>query len=400
VKRWVKPALCCALMAEVGLVVWFAATHNPFDLNVYLWGGHSVTHDLRLYLAQVDAHWFTYPPFAAIAFAPIAQIPVVAARVLWETASVAAFAVSCVTTLKLAGCRASRTVIVGMVVLGLALEPVWHTLFLGQVNLFLLALVLLDVWRAARGRSAGIGVGIAAAIKLTPAIFVVLFLLTRRPRAALTAAGTFAVCGLAGYLVAPGASRLYWSRLFYDTKRVGASYIGNQSPYGAAARILRGVSHVGAWYALVSVTILVSGLAIATVLGRRGDWLGAAAVAGATGLLVSPVSWTHHWVWIMPALVVLARGGARSRIAAVCGYLLFVIAPPWWTPHSAYPGEYGLHGLVTLAANSYLIAGLAFLAYMAARAWLMPREKLMLGEKLMPGENMPSWVATALAPAT
>jgi hypothetical protein len=370
VRRWVAPAIYGALAVEVALIVWFAATYNALDFYIYTLGGRAVTRDTHLYLAQLAAHWFTYTPFAAALFNPIAAIPIVIARVMWELASVVAFASACVTTLKLAGYRASRTAVAAVVVTGLLLEPMWHSLFLGQINLFLLALILIDVRRVSRGRHAGIGVGIAAAIKLTPAIFIILFLLTRRTRAAVTAAGTFVLCGLIAYLIAPGASRLYWLHVFYDTKRVGAPYISNQSPYGAVLRIFGGVDHVGAWYLLVPLTIGVAGLTVAAVLGRHNDWLGAAAVTGATGLLVSPISWTHHWVWIMPALVVLARGGTDSRIAALCGYLLFIMAPMWWTPRSGGPREYGFHGWLTLIANCYLVAGLAFLAYMTRRAYL------------------------------
>lgn len=385
---WAKRASYGALAVEVAVITWYAITHNPFDLNVYLWGGHAVRHDLRLYVTQVDHHWFTYPPFAAVSFMPVAAIPVVVARVIWEMASVAALASACISTLKLAGYRASRTTIVAVVAGALTLEPMYHTLYLGQVNLFLLALVLTDIWRASQGRAAGIGVGVAAAVKLTPAIFIILFLLTRRTKAALTAAGAFACCGLAGYLVAPEASRLYWSRLFYDTQRVYAPYISNQSPFGAVIRIFGGNTQVGAWYPLLPLAIGVVGLACAAVLARHDDWLGAGVVTGVTGLLVSPISWTHHWVWVMPALGVLVRGGTGSRIAAASGYLLFVLAPLWWTPHF----ESGFHGMLTLIANSYLIAGLAFLAYMTTRAGLTSRR-----DRLSPAVSGLMLVTTAKA---
>jgi hypothetical protein len=79
----------------------------------------------------------------------------------------------------------------------------------------------------------------------------------------------------------------------------------------------------------------------------RGAGSSQPALTGTTGLLVSPISWTHHWVWILPALVVLLRGGTRSRIAAGCGYVLFVLAPMWWTPQFG-PGT---------GANCFLLAG-------------------------------------------
>ena len=367
--RRLRRATYALLALEIGLVIGFVIAYHPFDLNIYLWGGRAVTHGLRLYLAQADANWFTYPPFAAALFTPLAGIPGFIAGLAWELGSVAALAWSCVLTVKLAGYRPTRAVIAAMVAAAFLLEPMYHTLFLGQVNLVLLAVVLADVWRASRGRPAGIGVGIAAAIKLTPGIFILLFLLTRRTRDALTAAVTFIGCGLIGYLVDPAASRLYWTRLFYDTKRVGAEYISNQSPYAAVVRILGGTSHVGSWYLLVPLILGAVGLAVAATLARRSDWLGAAAVTGVTGLLVSPISWTHHWVWVLPALVVLLRGGTGSRIAAACAYLLFVLAPMWWTPWSADASQTGFHGLTTLTANCFLIAGLAFIAYMTVAAW-------------------------------
>ena len=370
--RWATPVIYGVLGLELAAVTGFAAAYNALDFRIYMWGGHAVTHDTRLYLDLAYGHWFTYSPFAAVVFVPIAALPLVVARIGWDLASVAALGYSLVLILKLAGYRPSRLAIAGVTAAAIALDPVYQTLFLGQINLILLALIVTDVWRVARGRGAGlgvgVGVGVAAAIKLTPAIFIVFFLLAGKTKPAITAAATFLGCGLIGLLVAPGASRRYWEHLFYDTSRVGAPYISNQSPYAAAIRIAGGAAHVGAWYVVIPLALGAVGLAAATVLARRGDWLSAAAVTGSAGLLVSPISWAHHWVWILPALVVLVRDG--HRVAAGLGYLLFAVAPFWYTPHSGGPREYGFHWLVTLVANCFLIAGLAFLAYLAWHAYL------------------------------
>ncbi len=243
---------------------------------------------MRLYLVLAHANWFTYPPFAALIFTPLTAIPAFVVRMCWELASVGAIGWACVNTVKLAGYRPTRILILAMVAAAFLLEPMYHTLYLGQVNMFLLALVLADISRVSRGRPAGVGIGIAGAIKLVPAVFVVLLLLTRRTRDAVIAAASFACCGAIGYLVDPSASRLYWTRLFDDTRRVSATYISNQSPYAAVTRILGGVDHVGGWYMLIPC-LGVSGLAIAAVQAARNDWLGTAAVTGTTGLLVSPI---------------------------------------------------------------------------------------------------------------
>ncbi len=373
--RQARRASYAVLALELGVLIAFSIVYKPFDLNIYLWGGHAALHGLRLYAVQADKNWFTYPPFAAAVFTPLAELPGVVVRLVWQLGTVAAFAWACILTLKLAGYRPSRTAVLAMVAAGLALEPMYHTLYLGQVNIFLLTMVLIDIWRASRGRSAGIGIGVAAAIKLTPLIFIPLLLLTKKTRDALIAADTFVLCGLVGYLVDPSASRLYWTRLFYDTRRVSASYISNQSVYAALSRVLDGVGHVGSWYLVPVAIIGVCGLAVATTLGRRGDWLGAAAMTGVTGLVVSPISWTHHWVWVLPALVVLMRGGVGSRVAAGVGYLVFGLGPMWFTPHTPSHGEFGFQGVLTILANCFLICGLAFMAYMAVITYLPQQEQ-------------------------
>jgi Glycosyltransferase family 87 len=378
-RRWAAPVIYGVLLAEVAIIIWYAVSFKAVDFVVYMWGGHAIGHDTSLYLDNSgNGHWFTYTPFAAALFAPIALLSTVAGQVLWELASVAALAVAVGTTLKLAGWRPNKVAVAAITAASLILEPVYHTLFNGQINLILLALILVDVWLVSQDRSAGVGVGIAAAIKLTPAIFILFFLLARRTKATMIAAGTFVVCVAIGYLIAPGASRLYWTRFFYDTKRVDAPYIANQSIYGAAIRIFGGASHVGHWYLLLSIGVGAVGLASATVFARHGDWLSAAAVTGITGLLVSPVSWTHHWVWVVPALFALARGSKRSKVAAAFGFVLFSVAPLWWTPHSLTRPDYGFHWLLTLVANCYLAAGVVFLAYMAWRAYLSWRPSLDL----------------------
>ncbi|MFC7548442.1 glycosyltransferase 87 family protein [Plantactinospora sp. GCM10030261] len=364
-KRWIW----AVLGAEVAVVVIFAAVFPQLDFGVYVWGGRAVLDDDRLYLERALGMWFTYPPFAAVLFAALAALPVALARVLWAVGSVGALAVACWVTSRLAGRRPSRTTLAGVVAAALLLAPVYHTFVQGQVNLLLLALILGDVALLARGgraaRFAGVGVGLATAIKLTPGIFVLLFLVAGRTRAALTAALAFLGGTGVGLLVAPEASLLYWTGLFRDTGRVGAPYISNQSPYAAALRVL-GPENVGGWYVVVPLALGLVGLAIAGRYARRGDWLAAATATGVTGLLVSPISWSHHWVWIVPALALLVRDGAR--VAAAAGYAVFAVAPHWLTPHDGGPDQYGWHGLVTVVANCYLIAGLVLLAYLRRHA--------------------------------
>ena len=125
-RRWVTPVVYGVLGLELAVVIVFAATYNALDFRIYMWGGHAVLHDNRLYLALAYGHWFTYSPFAAIVFVPVAALPLAVARVLWDLVSVAALAYSCVLILKLAGYRPSRIMIAGVVAAAMALDPVWR----------------------------------------------------------------------------------------------------------------------------------------------------------------------------------------------------------------------------------------------------------------------------------
>ena len=152
-RRWVAPVVYGVLGLELAVVIVFAATYNALDFRIYMWGGHAVLQDNHLYLALAYGHWFTYSPFAAIVYVPVAALPLAVARVLWDLASVAALAYSCILILKLAGYRPSRIMVAGVVAAAMALDPVWQTLFLGQINLILLALILTDIWLVSRGSS-------------------------------------------------------------------------------------------------------------------------------------------------------------------------------------------------------------------------------------------------------
>ena len=363
---WQRPVLI-GLGLQLAVIGLFALSYDAYDFHVYALGGRAVQHDQQLYEFHWGQHGFTYPPFAAAAFVPFTAVPLALARLLWDAASVAALALATRATARLAGRRPDPLELAALTAAGLLLEPVWHTLFLGQINLLLLAAVLVDVERIARGRTAGVGIGVAAAVKLTPAIFILLLVLAGRRRSAALAAATAAAATAIGALVAPHASWQYWTGYFADLHRVGsATYASNQSIHGALARAFGAGS---AWEVVLALSVGVVGLVTAARLARRADWLAAAAVTGVTGLLVSPISWSHHWVWVIPALAVLAREGTRSRLAAAGGYALFVLAPIWWPAPAR-----GLDGVATLESNAYALAGLAFVVY-AARAGARSRAR-------------------------
>jgi alpha-1,2-mannosyltransferase len=212
-----------------------------------------------------------------------------------------------------------RWVALGVAIpLAFAMEPVRETLGWGQIDLLIAALVLADVGALRRRRPwAGVGIGLATAIKVTPGLFIVYLMVTRRWRAAALASGTFGVTVLVGFGVEP--SMRYWTALLWQTDRVGSPTNPNdQSLLGLLAR-LPGVGPPNRvlWSALV-VLVLVGGLARAAQLSRRGDDLAGVTVTGLTACLISPIAWVHHLYWVIPAVVVLVDVAAGTPIQATC----------------------------------------------------------------------------------
>ena len=225
----------------------------------------------------------------------------------------------------------------------LALEPVWQNYAFGQVNAILMLLVLVDVLRPER-RWSGVLVGIAAGVKLTPLVFVVLLVVVGQRAAAARAVAAFAATVVVGLVAFPGAAS-YWTDGLLDPGRVGPPALAhNQSVSGALTRVLDPPPPTVLWLA-VAVPLAAGVLLVARAWWRRGDRALAACLGALAMLLASPVSWSHHWVWAVPggAGTVAAQpgrgtaldGGVRrpaDAVAAVGGgqgaRLALVGAPP------------------------------------------------------------------------
>ncbi len=333
------------------------------DLLVYQYGGRTVLDGLP-YLASRDPVTglrFTYPPFAAVVMAPLAPLPAWLAAALWTGASVGALA-AVVVVVRHALDRPAPGWLVALVTGGaLALEPVWQNLTFGQVNAFLMLAVLVDLVRPER-RWSGVLVGIAAGVKLTPLVFVVLLLLVGRRaaagRAALVFAGTVAV----GFVAMPGAAASYWSDRLVDAGRVGPPALAhNQSVYGALTRLLDGPPPTLLWLAVagpLSAAVLVVGAG----WWRRGDRVLGTCLGAIAMLLASPISWSHHWVWAVPVALALWE---RNRWASAVWTAVFVTRPVLWPPWGRHR-EYGWGPPEHLVGNAYLLAALAFSVWAAA----------------------------------
>jgi alpha-1,2-mannosyltransferase len=390
IRRWRRLAwllLAASCFAYLTVSIAHQQAFHPFgrrdyfDLRVYRGAAQLILTGHPLYHAPIW-QWapFTYPPFAAIAFAPLALLPVTVDELTVTILSVAALFAIVSLTLRLAGgkdretARARRwraAAVPFAVALALWLEPLTATLGYGQLDLVITLLIVYDLARPDTAKSKGALIGLAAGLKLTPLIFVPYLFLSRRPRAALVALGAFAMTAAAGYALLPGDAQRFWGGLFLDPQRLGGCCIpANQSLRGV---ILQLAPSFGSGQLVgIALTVGVIGVGLAVLAARRGDEAMGFSLCATTGLLVSPVSWTHHWTLAVPALLLLAVRAVRGRspvgmiaLAALiiigCSYLPTLMAQSVVSPPRA------LHLVWTLASAPYVLVGLGALAVTCVR---------------------------------
>jgi alpha-1,2-mannosyltransferase len=325
------------------------------DLHVYRYGGHGLLDQWSVYSSDdpVTGYPFTYPPFAAIAMAPLTLLPGWLAAALWTGASAACLAGTVVVVRRSLGVPTPGWVLVLVCGGSLCLEPVWQNLSFGQINLILMLAVLVDLVRPER-RWSGVLVGIAAGLKLTPLVFVVLLVLIGHRAAAARASLAFAGTLLVGLVAIPGATR-YWTDDLLEPTRVGPPALAhNQSVYGALTRLLDETPPTWLW-AAVAGPIAVALLLVAAAWWRRGERVLGTCLGALAMLLASPVSWSHHWVWAVPVALVLWE---RSRWGAVLWTAVFAARPIVWPPWGE-GRELDWRWFEHLAGNAYGVAALA-----------------------------------------
>ena len=407
-------------------------TLDPVDLAVYRSGGLIVRHVGPLYNPHLAAplyDWtgysslhlpFTYTPFAAIVFAVVSFVPWGVATQLSVGVNIIALLAALWFTLGGLGYRKDRAR-VGATLLGAGAifwtEPVLRTIYLGQVNLVLMALIIWDLSQPDNEKTRwwkGLATGIAAGIKLVPLIFIPYLLITRKFRQAGLACAGFAFTVLLGFVILPADAVKWWfGGLFAQSGRTGfVGWAGNQSLDGIITR-LSGSIHAGkpAWI-VAAILFGLAGAAAAALLDRKGHAMLGLLMAALTGLLVSPISWDHHWVWIAPAVVVAGHYAVRAwqqgakRTAAACGAAAAAIVlwfGAWpaglfgarphlghdslgliWIPRNTDPvnyikygerpwlAEYHWHGLALITGNAYILAGLVMFGVLLVISLLLP----------------------------
>jgi alpha-1,2-mannosyltransferase len=373
--------------AALGCVLYFAMKTYEVDLGVYLRLGGRYIFTPHLYSLGLGntGLLFTYPPFAALLFAPWQRAfsTVEAVQTSWTLCNLVALIALLVLSLRIVRPDWHRSatwkLALALTLPALLLNPVLLTIGFGQVNLVVTLLVLWDLlgsrrigpWRIPMG----VPTGLAAAVKVTPLIFVPYLVLTRRYRAALVCCGTFVACGFVTYLISPASSAVYWTRDLFDPTRTatsvltpGLAFISNQSLSAVAARLHHGdVSQLMLLPLLLVLT--AAGLWLAAMAHRRSSPMLGVLVCATVCLMVSPVAWAHHLVWVVPGILWLALADDRprfGRIGALAAAVLFWSAPIWWVPHERLH-ELHLNAWQLLAGDSFFLAMACFLAWAAVR---------------------------------
>lgn len=373
---WAVLVLCVA--GRLWLT-WFSPNGgNLVDLHVYVDGAASVfsgeLYDFEYLEDSPDFPLpFTYPPFAAILFYPLHFLPFGFVAVVWQLLTVAALygVVRIAMTMTLgddARDPAIRTAAVLWTALGMWLEPVRSTLDYGQVNVFLV-LAVLAAARSSRWWVSGLLVGVATGLKLTPAITGLYFLARRQWLVVVASVVAFGATVLASLVIIRPETRRYFGDLIGDADRIGpVGSAANQSLRGMISRLAGHDIGTG------PVMLLAIGVAaIVCVLAWRAlepeDRLGQLLIVQFFGLLASPISWRHHWIWVVPLLIWLVHGRLGNRVGArvlavawsltmLAGLssLLLLLQPSMW--EISRPGA-----LAWLAAINALLA-------MATLAWV------------------------------
>nr|WP_167477671.1 mannosyltransferase [Nocardia arthritidis] len=341
--RWAVPLLGLSVLIRLGWMLLAPNGMNLVDLHVYVNGSADLLTD-RLYDYTYSEKTpdfplpFTYPPFAALVFYPLHFLPFTVVAIGWLLATVAAlyWVVRIALELLIGKERLRepnwRAATIAWTAVGLWMEPVRTTIDYGQVNVFLVLGAMAAV-RSARWWVSGSLIGIIGGIKLTPAIGGLYFAARRRWATVVWSAVAFGATVGLSFLINSKEARRYFGTLLGDAHRIGpVGSVWNQSLRGTISRILGYDVESGPWWLAAALVVAVLALLAWRTL-RPDDLLGTLLIVQLFGLMVSPISWSHHWVWLIPTVLWLLFGPVRELPGAriIAGYWLVTMAVgvPW-----------------------------------------------------------------------
>ncbi|AGB24146.1 Protein of unknown function (DUF2029) [Mycobacterium sp. JS623] len=366
---------------------WRVLGHIPYriDIEVYRMGGRAWLDHRPLYADGAMFHTligldlpFTYPPLAAVAFAPFAWLSLNVASVAITVTTLVLLIASMVivltglqvwpqTSITSEPAWLRRCWLAGAIVAPamIYLEPIRSNFDFGQINVVLMTLVIADCVPRKTPWPRGMLLGIAIALKLTPAVFLLYFLLRRDTRALLVTAASAVVATLAGFTLAWRDSWQYWTETVRNTDRIGTVTLNtNQNIAGALARMGLGEGERFVVWTLACFAVLGLTVWAARRVLRAGEPVLALVCVAMFGLVVSPVSWSHHWVWVLPTVVVSTVVAYRRRHLALGLITLAGVALMVWTPIPLMPKHHETSAslLRQLAGGSYLWWAIAVIA--------------------------------------
>ncbi|HEX3283715.1 MAG TPA: glycosyltransferase 87 family protein [Mycobacterium sp.] len=371
-------------LAALVWACWRLLGHSTYriDIDVYRMGGRAWLDGRPLYddgtMFETQAGLelpFTYPPLAAIVFAPFAVLPLPVASTAITVTTFVLLIVSTVIVLThldvwqttsvttepawLRRCWLAAAIVAPAVVY---LEPIRANFDFGQINVVLMTLVIADCVPRKTPWPRGILLGVAIALKLTPAVFLLYFVLRRDTRALVVTAASAAVATVVGFVFAWRDSLQYWTDTVRNTDRIGTATLNtNQNIAGTLARLGLGEGERFGLWALLCVVVLGVTIWAARRLLRTGEPILALICVAMFGLVVSPVSWSHHWVWALPTVLVCTVVAYRRRNALLGVVTAAGVALMVWTPITLMPEHHETTASLwrQLAGGSYLWWALA-----------------------------------------
>lgn len=336
------------------------------DLAVYRAAGNAVRHGHSVFGDYVHDQLrmplpFIYPPVAAVVAVPSTLLGETQANLTWTALTIvtlgAVVAVCFAPLLRRFG-RGAPVAFVLVLASMCALSPVEDHLRFGQVGILLMACCIFDCVIERPRWPRGMLVGFATAIKLVPGLFIPYLWFTGRKRAAGVAAATFGVLTLVGGVVAPSDSwEFFRSKIFDPTS---PDFFTNQSIEGVLQRAVPGAWRV-LWLVAIAL-VLWYGLRAAIAASARREELRAVAIVGLVSVLVSPISWIHHLVWVVPAIAVIIGAGRDPKRVAVAFLVaaLFVARLPYFGHDELKTGL-----VAAVLKDSYAFVSVALLVYLA-----------------------------------
>ncbi|MDT5068158.1 MAG: alpha,2-mannosyltransferase [Mycobacterium sp.] len=377
-------------LAALAWASWRLLFDAPYriDIDVYRMGGRAWLDGTPLYSDGTMFHTrvgldlpFTYPPLAAVVFAPFAWLSLSGAGVTITVITLLLLVVSTWIVLTRLRVLERATSVPGPAWLRRAwlavaivapaviyLEPIRANFDFGQINVVLMTLVIADCVPRRTPWPRGLLLGLAIALKLTPAVFLVYFLLRRDTRALMVTAASAVTATLVGCVLAWADSFQYWTRTVHDTDRIGTATLNtNQNIAGTLARFglaetPRFLVWVVACFAVLALVVWAGNRVLKAAGPDDADSLGGEAAVltlacvAMFGLIVSPVSWSHHWVWTLPTVLVTTVVAYRHRNVVLAAVTATGLALLHWTPITLMPEHHETSASLgrQLAGDSYL----------------------------------------------